>query len=349
MELTVAQLADLIGARFEGDGRTLLRTIATLADAGPDALAWLGNDKYLSKLATTRAGCVLVPDTCDVPPGCTVIRVPDPDLALVAILNHAAPRPMAPAMGIHPTAVVDPSARISDAAIGAHVFVGAGAEVGPGSVLYPGVFVGEQAFVGRDCVLWANVVVRERVRIGDRVIIHPNATIGADGFGYLPRHGRHLKIPQIGTVVIEDDVEIGANSAIDRARSGETRIGRGTKIDNLVQIGHNCRIGENCIVVAQVGVSGSSSLGNGAVLGGQAGVADHVAIGEGARVAAQTGVKDDLPPGVEVIGTPSQDRSAFARQQVALRRLPEALVQIRELVKRVERLESSPADDRPRG
>jgi UDP-3-O-[3-hydroxymyristoyl] glucosamine N-acyltransferase len=203
------------------------------------------------------------------------------------------------------------------------------------------VYIGPGARIGANSVLWPNVVVRERCRIGERVIIHSNSTIGADGFGYLFRGREYHKIPQIGIVVIEDDVEIGANTCIDRARSGETRIGRGTKIDNLVQIAHNCRIDEHCIIVAQVGMSGSCSLGKYVVLAGQAGISDHVEIGDGARIGGQSGVHCDVPPGSKWVGLPAQNAPDMARQWAALKRLPKLLEQMREMAKRIERLESS--------
>lgn len=202
--------------------------------------------------------------------------------------------------------------------------------------------------IGRDCLLWPNVVVRERVTIGDRVIIHPNVTIGADGFGYLQRADKHVKIPQIGTVVIEDDVEIGANTCIDRARSGITRIGRGTKIDNLVQVGHNVTIGEDCIIVAQCGISGSTSLGHHVVLSGQVGLTDHLRIGSAVQVAAKSGVFRNVPDGKVYRGIPATEYYQYARQQIGVRRLPKLMEQLRELARRVEWLESA-ADDTTRG
>ena len=270
--ITAAELAERIGGTLEGDPTKVIRTAATLEQAGPDALSWVGAPEFLHKAASSDAGVFLLPEGCALPGDRTVIRVADPDAALCEALRCLAPPLEKVALGIHPTAIVSPDAVAEGAAIGANVFVGAGTLIGAGTQLHPGVYVGSQATIGRDCVLWANVVVRERVTIGDRVIIHPNSTIGADGFGYLQRDGEHRKIPQIGTVIIEDDVEIGANSAVDRARSGVTRVGRGTKIDNLVQIAHNVDIGENCIVTGRCGIAGSSTLGHHVFLGGQASI-----------------------------------------------------------------------------
>lgn len=342
--ITAGELAARLAAPLEGDGSRPLRTIEPLETAGVDSLSWLGSAKYLAALEKTRAGAVLVTPGINVPSGVTAIRVDDPDLALCEALRALGEPPPIVPLGVHPSAVVEPGARIDGAAIGPSVFVATGASVGPGTQLHAGVYVGPQAQIGRDCVLWPNVVVRERVQIGDRVIVHANSTIGSDGFGYLFRKGAHLKIPQIGAVVIEADVEIGANVAIDRARSGVTRIGRGAKIDNLVQIAHNCEIGPDCVVVAQSGVSGSSKLGRGVVLAGQVGLADHVNIGDGAVVTAQSGVMGDLAGGKTYGGSPAREQRTFFREVALVARLPELQRLVRELTKRVEELESAAHD-----
>jgi len=346
-EITVAELARRVEGVVEGDGSARVRLVETLEQADEHALAWLGDAKLLPQLASTRAAAVLVPRDYPVPVGKTVIRVDDPDLAMCRAQALLAPSPPGVPVGVHATAVVADDARVAGAAIGANVFVGPGAEVGAGTQLHPGVYVGAEAKIGRDCVLWPNVVVRERVSIGERVTIHANATIGADGFGYLQRGGRHIKIPQVGRVVIEDDVEIGANTTIDRARSGVTRIRRGAKIDNLVQIGHNCEIGEDCIIVAQCGISGSTTLGRGVMLAGQVGLIDHLKIGDAVQVAAKSGVARDIPDGAVFRGIPARENQLYVRQEAAVRRLPELIRQVRELRKRVEQLESS-ADHRAR-
>jgi UDP-3-O-[3-hydroxymyristoyl] glucosamine N-acyltransferase len=194
--------------------------------------------------------------------------------------------------------------------------------------------------IGRDCELWPNVVVRERVTMGDRVVIHPNTTIGADGFGYLQRDGRHLKIPQIGTVTIEDDVEIGANCAVDRARTGVTRIGSGTKIDNLVQIAHNVEIGRGCIFVAQCAIGGSTRIGDHVMLGGQTGVSDHLRVGDRARIAAKSAVFKDVKEDESFRGAPATDSARFLRQQAGLRRLPKLVDELKALRDRTDELEA---------
>ncbi len=273
-----------------------------------------------------------------------MIHVTDPDVAVCEVLEYLAPPPDRVPPGVHPTAIVSPDAVVEGTAIGAHAYVGPGTTVGAGTQIYPGVYVGARTTIGHDCVLWPNVVVRERVTIGDRVVIHPNVTIGADGFGYLQRDGRHRKIPQIGAVVIENDVEIGANSAIDRARSGVTRIGRGTKIDNLVQIGHNVDIGEDCIIIAQCGIAGSVSLRRNVILGGQVGIIDHLRIGNGAQIAAKSMATSDIPDGRVVRGIPATDNRRFLREQASVRKFPGWVERLRTLTRRVQRLEEKVGD-----
>lgn len=339
--ITAGALADRLGGRLVGDRDRPIAEVATLADAGAESLTWVGDKRYLAQVATTRAGTVLVPDGCDVPAQVTAIHVADPDLALCTALEMLAPPLPEVAEGIHPDARVSKAAVVTGVAVGPNVFIGPGAHVGPGTQLHAGVYVAPNTRIGRDCVIWQNVVIRERTTIGDRVIIHPNSTIGADGFGYHPRGGKHVKIPQIGRVSIADDVEIGANSCIDRARSGVTRIGRGTKIDNLVQIGHNATIGEDCIIIAQCGIAGTAVLGNHVILAGHVGVADHVTVGDGAVVAAKSAALNSLAGGQAYRGIPAIPNVDFGRQTVSLRRLPELLQQVRNLQKRVEQLESS--------
>ena len=337
--ITVAELAERLGGILTGDGTRVIRAVATLEEAGPESLSWVGAPEFLPKISGTKAGAVLVPEGCTVPAERTIIQVADPDLALCEVLAYLAPPSDTVSSGIHPTAVVSSTANVEGAAIGAHVYVGTDAAIGAGTKVYPGVFVGAHTKIGRDCVLWPNVVVRDHVTIGDRVTIHPNSTIGADGFGYIFRDGRHRKIPQIGTVVIEDDVEIGANTAIDRARSGVTRIGRGTKLDNLCQIAHNCDIGEHCAIAALFGIAGSSRLGHHVIVGGDSAVIDHRRIGNGVQIAAGSLVCTNIPDGKIVRGVPAVDNHQFLREQATLRKVPKWIRRLQELAERVQHLE----------
>jgi UDP-3-O-[3-hydroxymyristoyl] glucosamine N-acyltransferase len=241
------------------------------------------------------------------------------------------------APGVHPSAVIDPSAQIGEgASIGAHCVVEKNARVGAGTVLYPNCFIGANAVVGKDCLFYPGVVLRENCEAGDRVIIHPNSVIGADGFGYIQQEGRHEKIPQLGRVVLENDVEIGALTAIDRATLAETRIGAGTKIDNQVQIAHNVRTGKGCIIVAQAGIAGSSTLGDGVVIAGQVGVVDHVKIGSYSVITAGSGVMSDLPEKSVVFGVPARPHMQALKIQVLISKLPEMYAFFKKMSKQSE-------------
>lgn len=344
MQRTLKQIAELLQAPLEGNADAIVSHVAPLASADEQALSWLGDRKYLDQLATTKAVGVLIPDGIEVPAHVAAIRVADPDIALTHLLSAMQPpRSQVPA-GIADSAIIADEATVKGAHIAEQVTVGFGSSIGAGSVLHPGVRVGRGVTIGRDCVLGSNVVIGDYSEIGDRVVIHPNSTIGTDGFGYLFRDGKHVKIPQIGIVVIEDDVEIGSNTCVDRARSGVTRIGAGSKIDNLAQIGHNVTVGPHCIIVAHTGISGSCTIGHHAVLAGQCGLADHVHIGAGARIGAQAGVINDVEPGRSVLGMPAIPARQFFRNAASLNKLGDALKTLRELNKRVEQLESAAHD-----
>jgi UDP-3-O-[3-hydroxymyristoyl] glucosamine N-acyltransferase len=343
MERSLAELAGQVGGTVEGDGALRIRGLASLEEAGPGELSFYGNPRYRKQLATTRASAVLLP------PGEKVVRsdvawvrVPSPHLAFARLLSlfHPGPRP---APGVHPHAEVHPSARVDPSAtVMALAVVDARAVVGARSVLWPGTYLGEGSRLGEDCVLQPGAVVREHCVLGDRVLLQPGVVVGSDGFGfaYDPAGPAHVKVPQVGTVRVEDDVEVGAGSCIDRATTGETVIGRGTKIDNLVQIAHNVRVGPLSIVCAQVGISGSTDVGQGVVLAGQVGIVGHVHVGDGARIAAQSGVPHDVPPGATISGYPAVEHALWLRQSAALKQLPELLREVRELRARVAALES---------
>ncbi len=339
--VTVRDLAGLVGGELRGDGTRTITGVASIEEAREDQITWVAQLRLSGAILKSKAGAVVAPrDIGQVP--MPAILCDDPEVAMAVVLECFAPPLWRPAVGMHPTAVVARTARLgSDVAIGPYAVVGENAQIGDRTILHAHVVVGDGVAIGSDCLIWPQVVIRERCILGSRVIVHPQVSIGADGYGYRFVEGQHRKIPQIGIVRIEDDVEIGAGTCIDRAKVGATIIGRGTKIDNLVQIAHNVRVGPGCLVVAQVGLGGSATLGSYVVLGGQVGVRDHASIGDATRVAGGSGVWRDVPAHVEVGGYPTRDGRLWIRQQMLLDRLPEMHAQIRELSKRVASLEAA--------
>lgn len=336
---TLGQLAAALGATLDGDPGRIVTAVAPLDRAGPGEISFLTDARYVTAARGSRAGAFLAgEDVADLP--APVLRSSSPQQSLIDLVTLF--HPPAPTVGgIDPGARVAPDAQIDPtASVGALAVVEAGARLGAHVRLYPLAYVGANAEIGEGSVLHPHAVVRDGVRLGRRVVVHAGAVIGDDGFGYVHDGRRHRKIPQVGTVVVEDDVEIGANSAIDRAMLGETVIGRGTKIDNLVQIAHNVVIGEHCIIVAQVGISGSARLGRGVVLAGQVGVADHLTVGDGVIAEAQTGVATDLEPGARVFGTPALPALESKRALLAARRLPDALKRLAAVERRLAELEA---------
>jgi len=338
---SLGRLAEALGATLEGDAERLVRGVAPLESAGPDEISFVTGARYQRLAAESAAGALVVGrdlQGLDRP----LLRVESPQAALIILLGLFHPRP-ALDPGAHPSASIAPDARVdSTASIEAGAVVAAGAVVGPRSRVGALAYVGPGAVLGADVVLHPRVVVQDGVRIGDRVVVHPGAVLGADGFGYAFDGEAHRKIPQVGGLIVEDDVEIGANATVDRATLGATLIRRGTKIDNLVQVGHNCDIGEHVILVAQVGISGSCTIGSRAVLAGQVGVADHVTIGAGAILTAQTGVPSDVPAGEVWSGWPARPASESRRIWAAEALLPELLKRVRALEKRVRQLGGGP-------
>ncbi len=332
-------LARLLDCPFAGDGETVLTGVAALDKAGPGDLTFWADPKLKDILARTRAGAVILPpgEPLDRP----VLRSDNPHLTFVRAVELFF-TPYKPAPGVHPTAVVAPSARLGrDVSIGALTVVGEEAEIGDGAVLFPLVSIYPRVKVGPGTVIHSHVSLREDVRVGARVLIHGGVVIGTDGFAYLQNpDGTHRKIPQKGTVVIEDEVEIGANTTIDRAALGETIVRRGTKIDNLVMVAHNVEVGTNSLLIAQVGIAGSSTVGNNAVLAGQVGVADHIRIGDKAVIAAQTGVTNDVPDGAFVAGgTPHLNVTDWRKFWATAPRLYDMVKELKRLKARVEELE----------
>ncbi len=298
----VDDIVALVGGRYDGPSDRLIRGAATLQDATADHISFLGNPLYAPQLRTTKAGAVLVPNETDGSDP-RFIRVSKPHVALGKVVARWFNTPALP-RGISPLASIS-----ATATIGSNVTIGAF------------VTIGDDVVIGDDTTIYPNVSIYHRCKIGKRCILHSGVVIGADGFGFASEGGRHHKIPQIGSVRIEDDVEIGANSSVDRAALGETVIGEGTKIDNLVQIGHNVRIGKHCLIVSQVGIAGSTELGDSVVVAGQSGISGHLKIGNGAQISAAASVFHDVPDGTKVIGNPAIPFREYARRDVLLRRL----------------------------
>jgi len=340
--LTLAQIAELLKVPVPPAAAQMQITgAATLTDAAPGEISFLGDKRYLAQFSATRAGAVIVQRRIELAPGhaAAVLLVDDADLALGTVLQAFAPPIPRPEVGIDSGARVNPAALIaSTARIGPNAYIGARASIGERVAIHPGVYIGEDSSIGDDSELFPNVVVRERCTIGQRVTIHAGSVIGSDGFGYRWDGARHAKIPQIGTVIIEDDVEIGSCVCVDRAKFSATRIGRGSKIDNLVQIAHNANLGAHCIMAGQAGVAGSVTLGAGVMLGGQCAVRDHTTMGEGSMLAACSGAMDDVPSKQFVSGLPAVPHRQFLREQAAMRHLPEFRTELRKLQDEVAEL-----------
>jgi UDP-3-O-[3-hydroxymyristoyl] glucosamine N-acyltransferase len=339
---SIAALADLVGARIEApdgfDGSQVVEGLNTVDRAGPAELTFVGNGKYARLLESSKALAAVVSDSVELAPAASaraILRVKSADHAMIAILERFAPRELLPPGGVDRQARIDATARIgAGVRIGAFVTIARGASIGANTTLFDGVHVYEGATIGDGCVLHSNVVIRERCSIGNRCILASGVVIGTDGFGYRPSpDGRGIaKIPHIGSVVIEDDVEIGANSCVDRGKFGATRIGAGTKIDNLCQIGHNCEIGRCVVISGLTGIAGSTKVGDGAQLGGGCGIADHLVIGRGVRLAARSAVMSDIPDGETWAGMPAQDLRHALREIALVRKLPEWHRQLKHLL-----------------
>lgn len=340
--ITVGDIAKRLSADLDGAGDAVIHSVGGVRDAGPGEIAFVSQLRYAPDAADTRASALIVARDWTQPAPCPLLRVDKPEAAFAQVaLWFAGPDPVF-APFIHPTAVVAPGARIgADVHVGPLAVIEEGAEIGDRSIIGAQCYVGHGVRIGESCRLYPQVSVREYCVIGHRVLIHNGTVIGSDGFGYeVDKQGIRTKLPQIGIVVIGDDVEIGANVAVDRARFGKTRIGKGVKIDNLVQIAHNVIIGDHAVIVSQVGIAGSSLIGEKAILAGQAGVAGHLTVGAGAVVGAQSGVTRDIPPGAYVLGFPAAPQKDVARGYAAVSRLPELRARVADLQKRLEAIES---------
>ena len=335
MTFTLEQLAKTSGGQLVGDPSLRITGAASLAEATPGEISFFANPKYIGLLRKTRASAVFVPlhfaDTLDV----AQIRVSNPTKAFEQIVLKFAPKPITFAPGIHPTAVVDPSAQLGErVSIQPHAVIEAGVTIGDDTIIGAGSYVGHETIIGSSCLIYPRVTIRERSRIGSRVIIHSGAAIGADGFGFEMVDGRQQKIQQLGIVQIDDDVEIGANTTIDRARFGRTWIQQGVKIDNLVQIAHNVVIGKDSVIVAQTGISGSTRVGQRVMMGGQVGIVGHLEIGDGTAIGAQSGISKSTQGGAW-FGSPAVPL-AEAKQQIAwVHRLGKLFARVKEIEKKL--------------
>ena len=343
VSMTVDELASRIGAAVRGDGSRTVERCVGIDEAGPEDVSFLANRKYAKKLCQTQAGAVILSSgDCDqAPDTCTLLVADDPYFAFreaVVALHGYRPQPEP---GVSELAVVDPTAEIAPGcSIQPFAYIAAGARVGEACVIYPHCYIGPDAVLGKQCVLYPNVTVYDRCVLGDRVVLHSGCVIGQDGFGYATHQGAHRKIPQIGNVVIGDDVEMGAGCTVDRATVGSTKIGQGTKFSDLVAIGHGADVGPHNLLVAQVGLAGSVKTGRYVAFGGQAGVAGHLEIGDGAQIAAKAGVIDDLPAHGQYGGQPALPMNLTKRSVLALTKLPELMRQFKSLQKRIAELET---------
>ena len=338
---TASEIAEICGAVLEGDGSLELVGPASLREAEGNHVSFLGNALYRNELDSTRAGAVVLAHEVEVGrDDLALLRCKDPNAAFSRVIEAFLDEAEAPPSGIHGTAWVDPTAKLSPGVcVGANASIGARAVVGADTVIHANVVIGAHATVGERCSLYSGVVIYPNATLGERVIIHGGTVIGSDGFGFDPGPAGWVKVPQCGTVEVGDDVEIGANCAIDRGRFGPTRIGAGAKLDNLVHVAHNVEIGPGALLVAQVGVSGSSRIGTRAILGGQVGVAGHVTVGDGARVGGGSGITKSIEGGADYWGMPAVPKGEELRMRAARRRVPDLLKLVRTLEERVRELE----------
>ncbi len=338
MELTAAQLALMVNGTVEGDENVKVSTFARIEEGHEGALSFLANPKYTHHLYTTDSSIVLVKDDFVVenPVKATLIRVADPYATIAHLLDMVTKMSTPVKMGVEsPCFIADGVEVPEDAYIGAFAYIGKGVKLAKGVKIYPQAYVGEGCSVGEGSIIYSGVKIYHNCEIGKNCIIHSGCVIGADGFGFAPTPNGYEKIPQTGNVVIEDDVEIGANTTIDRAMMGSTRICKGTKLDNLIQIAHNCSVGENTVMAAQVGIAGSAKIGSNCMLGGQVGVVGHISIGNGTQIGAQSGVSKGCPDGSRIMGAPAVDMGEYARSLVYQKKLGQLFERVKELEKKL--------------
>src|SRR3989338_4087170 len=339
MQKTLGEIAKHVGGELVGEAGIIITGVCGIKEAQEGDITFVANNKYFSLIQTTKASAIIAP--LDVPvSGKAVIRVANLSWSFAQTLALFMENKFNPLKVIHPTAIIAKEAALGkNVSVGPYAVIEANAAIGDNSAIYSGCYIGQGTKIGQGCVIYPNVIICERVTIGNRVIIHSGTVIGSDGFGFVSLNGVHEKITQVGVVIIEDNVEIGANVTIDRARFDKTLIGQGTKIDNLVQIAHNVHIGKNCIIVSQVGISGSVVIEDNVVLAGQVGVAGHLTIGEGSVVTAKSGVSKSIQPKTMVWGIPAKPHLHAKRVNAAMQKLPDYVRTIQELKKRIGELE----------
>ncbi|MFC1658465.1 UDP-3-O-(3-hydroxymyristoyl)glucosamine N-acyltransferase [Candidatus Omnitrophota bacterium] len=342
VKMTVREIADFLKGEVFGDEKAVITGVRGIREARQGDVTFLANSRYHYLISRTRASAIITSRDDAEKSAKTLIRVDNPSLAFAKIVNKFHPRQAIKPKGIHPTAIIAKSAKLgNEVAIGAYAVVEENAVIGDEAIIYPGCYIGRDASIGSKALIYANVSIREEVVVGNRVVIQSGSVIGSDGFGFITQDGKHQRVPQVGTVVVEDDVEIGANVTVDRARFDKTLIGKGTKIDNLVQIAHNVVIGENCFIVAQAGISGSTVIGNNTVLAGQAGLVGHISVGDNVVVAAQAGVTKSIPANTMVSGYPAKPHSIAKRINACIQNLPGLYKTVSEMKKIFNKKEKS--------
>ncbi|MCM8786883.1 MAG: UDP-3-O-(3-hydroxymyristoyl)glucosamine N-acyltransferase [Candidatus Omnitrophica bacterium] len=339
MKLTLKEIAELIEGQIVGDSGIVITGVAGIKEAKEGDITFLANPKYLPLLKVTGASAIIVNKDIE-KISKPIIKTANPSLAFSKLANIFYPQDIIHPKGIHPTAIISSTAHLDkNVAVGAYTIIEDEVYIGENTIIYGNCYIGVKTKIGSNCLIYPNVTIRERIEIKNNVIIHSGTVIGSDGFGFVSVDGVYQKIPQIGSVLIEDDVEIGACVTIDRARFDKTIIGKGTKVDNLVQIAHNVVIGENCIIVAQAGISGSTTLGNRVILAGQVGLVGHINIGDDVVVMAKSGVSKDIPNNTKVFGYPAREHNEAKRILGFINRLPHLYKKISELEKKIKELE----------
>jgi UDP-3-O-[3-hydroxymyristoyl] glucosamine N-acyltransferase len=340
MKMKIKEIAEIIDGKIIGDENVVITGISGIKEAKEGDLTFIANKKYKNLLYTTKASAIIVGPDINNSVNATLIQVENPSIAFAKIMSIVGPEPIKFHPGIHPTAIIGENVSLGkDVSIQPYSIIEDYVKIGNRTVIGAGVYIGHYTEIGEDCLIYPQVVIRERIKIGNRVIIHPGTVIGGDGFGFATVKGVHHKIPQIGTVEIGNDVEIGSNVTIDRARFDKTYIGNGVKIDNLVQIAHNVYIGDNTIVVAQVGISGSTVIGKNVIIAGQAGIIGHITIGDNAVIGGKAGVTKNVPPNTHVTGFPAREKWEDMRFQAYIRKMPELIEKIKNLEEKIKQLE----------